>query len=346
MRQHYRLHGLHLRTVSNHPAVQRLLHHTLRCKGAKQIDKDTPLPPDSIDATLDFSVDRASPPPPVDAHHITTGEHFGIDAWRTSGQMILHYGDTTITLNSETGVAEGAIATDLLGTSPKSRDQSILYYLAAFSLSILLRARGWYPLHAAALVYDGRGILLPARSGQGKSTIALSLLRNGWTALSDDTVLLRFEEDQITTYSFRRDFRVGRDTAACFPEFDGPNWPTALSDPSKWRVDIDRIYPGQSASSCTSHLLVVPEIVDAPTSHVEPIGPKPALEQLLNEGGFFFAPDSNVANRHLAVLRHLTNQTRTYRLHAGRDILENPRTPHTLLTPLFREPTPPDGECA
>lgn len=341
MPQHYKLHGFPLRTESDHPAVQRLLHRTLRHKGAKQIDTEPILSSDGVSVTLDFRVDRAPIPPPEEAPHLNIGGQFGIDAWRTSGRMILRHEDTTVILNSETGVAEGAIATGLLDAPTKRRDQAFLYYLAAFSLSVLLRLRGWYPLHAAALVHDGRGILLPARSGQGKSTIALSLLRSGWKALSDDTVLLRPEEDQITTYSFRQDFHVSPSTAACFSEFDGSDWPTTLSDPAKWRVDIDQLYPGQSIATCKPHLLVMPERTDASESRVEPIRPKPALEQLLNQGGFFLAPNSKAADHHLAALRQLVSQTQAYRLHAGRDILEDLRTAHTLFTPLLKDAARP-----
>jgi hypothetical protein len=178
-------------------------------------------------------------------------------------------------------------------------------------------------------------VLCPAQSGQGKTTITLSLLRHGWTALSDDTVLLRAEDDRVNAHSFRRPLCVDPGAADYFPELNGPEWPPSLSDASKWRVEIDQLYPGQSESVCTPRLLVLPTIADAPTSRVEPIGPKPALEQLLRQGAVFLSSRPEVADRHLTVLRQLVGQTRTYRLQAGRDILSDPRTAHTLLNPLL-----------
>lgn len=341
MPQYYRLHDLHLRATSDHPAARRLLHRTLRYKGARHAGAETTLPSDGIDATLDFSVDRVPASPPEDARHIDISEHPGIDVWKTSNRIILRREGTTVDLNSEAGVAEAAIATDLLDAPTSRRDQALVYFLAAFSLAILLRARGWFPLHAAGLAHGGRGALLTAGSGSGKSTAALSLVRNGWTYLSDDTVLLRSEEDQIRAYSFRRDFCVDASIAAHFPELDGLEWPPSLSDPAKWQVDPGRLYPGQSAAACTPRLLVLPQLVDAPESRVEPVGTKPALERLLDQGGFFLAPGSDAADRHLAVLRRLIDQARTYRFYAGRDVLEDPRTVHTLLAPLLEDaPTP------
>ncbi|WP_148278348.1 hypothetical protein [Salinibacter ruber] len=173
------------------------------------------------------------------------------------------------------------------------------------------------------------------RSGQGKTTIALSLLRHGWAALSDDTVLLCATGNGVRAHAFRRPLCVDPGAANRFPELDGPGWPASLSDASKWQVDIDRLYPGQSESTSTPRLLVLPTIADAPTSRIEPIGAKPALEQLLAQSAFFLSSRPEVADRHLSVLRRLVDQTRTHRLHSGRDVLNEPHTAHALLAPLL-----------
>ena len=86
---------------------------------------------------------------------------------------------------------------------------------------------------------------------------------------------------------------------------------------------------------------MLPDLVDARESHVEPAATKAVLEQLISEGAFFLAPDSDVADRHLAVLRRLIDQSQAYRLHAGRDVLEAPRTIHTLLVPPLEDTSPP-----
>lgn len=48
------------------------------------------------------------------------------------------------------------------------------------SLLWLLRNHGLYALHANALVKDKVGILLVGHTGSGKTTAALSLIRQGW----------------------------------------------------------------------------------------------------------------------------------------------------------------------
>lgn len=339
MSQYYQLHGLRIRAVGDPPAVARVLDRILRYKGAEEAPAS-----ESVDVTLNFTADREAPPVPKEARHVDLGEHFGIGVLKTSDRMILRHDETMIDLRPGAGVAEGAISADCLAGQNDRRGRSLLSYLAALSLAILLRGHGWFPLHAAALTRGEHGVLISARSGGGKSTAALSLVRNGWGYLSDDTVLLRSEGERIVAYSFRRHFCVNPDLASHFPELRESEWPPALSDPAKWKVDVEQVYPGQFMATCTPRLIVLPDLVDAPKSRVEPVDPKPVLERLISQGAFFLAPNSDVADRHLAALRALIDQSRTYRLHAGRDVLEEPRTLHALLTPLLEE-VPTTGDA-
>ena len=329
MSSDYRLHGLCLRATSDDATIRKLLRRTLRYKGAEAVASGC-----SPDVTLAFRVGRSLLPPPEAAQHVGTSARCEIDVWDAPEGMLLRHNDATVAVHPDAGRAEGQVHPALFEDRDRG-ERDPLFHLVVLSLVVLLRHRGWFPLHAAALTRDGHGVLCPAQSGQGKTTITLSLLRYGWAALSDDTVLLRAEDDRVNAHSFRRSLCVDPGAAEPFPELHGPDWPRSLSDASKWRVEIDQLYPGQSASVCTPRLLVLPTIADAPMSRIEPIGIKPALEQLLRQTAFFLTPAPRVADRHLAVLRRLVNQSWTYRLHAGRDILNDPRTVHTLLAPLL-----------
>lgn len=311
-----------------------MLHRTLRYKGAKAApDSEDP------DVALDFCADRALASLPKDSRHVDTTEHGDIEVWKTSDRMVLRREETTVDIHPNTGTAKGAIDPDL-PTVHAHRRRSPLFYLITISLAVLLRHRGWFPLHAAGLSRSGRGVLFPAGSGRGKSTAALDLVQSGWQCLSDDSVLLRSGDDEIRAYSYRPDFCVDPGMEAHFPELESPEWPPSLSDSSKWQVDTDRIYPGQSIPSCTPRLVVLPEIADAAESSVEPVAAKPALEALIGQGAFLLTPDPSVADRHLTLLRHLLDQSRTYRLHAGRDVLETSDALHDMLAPLLEGATP------
>jgi hypothetical protein len=45
-------------------------------------------------------------------------------------------------------------------------------------------------LHAACVAKQGKGVLLCAKSGTGKSVLALACARNGWTFVTDDVAFL------------------------------------------------------------------------------------------------------------------------------------------------------------
>lgn len=50
---------------------------------------------------------------------------------------------------------------------------------------------GWFTVHGAVVERDGGGILMPGRSGAGKTTTALAALAGGYGFLGDDHVLVR-----------------------------------------------------------------------------------------------------------------------------------------------------------
>lgn len=64
---------------------------------------------------------------------------------------------------------------------------------------LALRARGLVFLHAGAVVWRGRGILLPGRSGSGKSSLVAALLQAGAQYLSDELAVLD-ESGQVHPY--------------------------------------------------------------------------------------------------------------------------------------------------
>ena len=54
--------------------------------------------------------------------------------------------------------------------------------------------------HAASLSYQGKGIILAADSGCGKTTLALALVRQGFKFLSDEVAALAFPSGDLTPY--------------------------------------------------------------------------------------------------------------------------------------------------
>ena len=63
--------------------------------------------------------------------------------------------------------------------------------------AIATRVNRYLILHAAAAERNGQAVLLPARSGAGKSTFSAALAADGWRLLSDEFAMIRPSDGQI-----------------------------------------------------------------------------------------------------------------------------------------------------
>lgn len=62
------------------------------------------------------------------------------------------------------------------------------------------RATGHYTLHAATVARGGRGILFPAKSYSGKSTLSVGLARRGFTLLSDEVGAIELDTGRLVGF--------------------------------------------------------------------------------------------------------------------------------------------------
>ncbi|MGB0652397.1 MAG: hypothetical protein ACPGQL_04280 [Thermoplasmatota archaeon] len=71
-------------------------------------------------------------------------------------------------------------------------------FILGSGLGVVLMQRGVLPLHAAAVVKDGRALLLAGISGAGKSTTTWRLTQEGFASMADDVVALDVGSDGVT----------------------------------------------------------------------------------------------------------------------------------------------------
>jgi serine kinase of HPr protein (carbohydrate metabolism regulator) len=81
----------------------------------------------------------------------------------------------------------------------------------------LLTRRDRQPLHAAALVQDGAGVLLYGPSGSGKSTLAYAAARSGMHVVSEDIVFVQ-RQPHLHVWGSPGPFRLLPSAAAGFAE--------------------------------------------------------------------------------------------------------------------------------
>ncbi len=72
----------------------------------------------------------------------------------------------------------------------RRREEVIPFVEWGINWCVISTRADFLQLHAATMVYDGKGVILAAGSGGGKSTLVVGLMARGWTYLSDEFALI------------------------------------------------------------------------------------------------------------------------------------------------------------
>ena len=112
-----------------------------------------------------------------------------VDVYLEGREYLLHFHDGAL-VRLYQDRAEGVVLDTALGNG-RLEDVTLT------SLAPMLRARGYYLLHAFAATHDGEAVLICGSSGSGKTTSGASLLLGGWRYLANDAVLLQQRDGAV-----------------------------------------------------------------------------------------------------------------------------------------------------
>ena len=197
-----------------------------------------------------------------------------------------------------------------------------------FALIELFKLEKLYIIHAAALEKAGRGLLIPGYSGQGKTTCCISLIRAGYRCLSDDNPFLHEGKNGLKILPFLTKIDVTERTIEFFPELRDSK-ECLYQGVEKRYFYIEDLYPHSQADTCEPNIIIFPQIVDSPKSHLELLPKNRAFEELLPHAILIL--DKSIAKQQFQTLSHLINKVDCYRLYLGRDVLELPQIIDSLL---------------
>lgn len=194
----------------------------------------------------------------------------------------------------------------------------------------LLRTRGVYAVHGAALECDGRGVLIVGPSGSGKTTACLALARAGYQCLSDDHPLLRWRNGEPELLAFPGRISATDRTIAWFPELQAAQ-DRFRRDSRKRSFELREIGGYAPVGGvCRPEALLFPRITGCARSVLEPLSKARALEELLPQT--LLVMDPQLAARQFQTMASLVRATPAYRLRFGEDPARLPE----LVDPLLR----------
>lgn len=339
----YNLHGQRLEVTASPGSLHSATATVLQNRGICRVSHGSDRAPEDIEhgsvahseRPWHIQVERtvSVPSPPPDAKRVGESERSGIAVGLSDDRLLFRTQGAAAAVDLPQGRARLSLDRHFVLEEP--RGPTLAYtHLIGFILMGLAQSAEWISLHAAVLVRDGSGVLLLAESDAGKSTTAYQLVRQGWQFVSDDSVLLRETDHGIEALSMRPHFCLDAGSERHFPELGGRGWPEMVRDEVKWRVDVERLYPGRFVSSCRPRAVVMPAIADAAESRLTPVPAQTLIPALLQQSAFRLTAGSERADRHFQRIGRLLRQCATYRFCGGRDVLEDGDRVHRLFERL------------
>jgi hypothetical protein len=157
-------------------------------------------------------------------------------------------------------------------------------------------------VHAACIAKNGRGVLLCAPSGIGKSVLALACARGGWTFVTDDVTYVLRDNETGTVMGKPEQMKFLPSAAELFPDLRA----------GKFRADQNghpfvelrtRDLNIPTAHDCVVDAIVFLQRSGNGTPHYRPVDSNDAFARLFTELPVFEMP---VRESHLASLRMLS----------------------------------------
>jgi hypothetical protein len=250
----------------------------------------------------------------------------GLNVFSTRQGFHLQCGSSVLDVDVSSGRGAGVL--DERFWSQPLQDQREFFLL---SLIMLVRSYGRYALHANGVAKEDTGFLIVGNSGCGKTTLTISLLREGWCYLSDDAVMLGRTARGIEAQAFRRGFSCAPDLAAHLPAGSAAVEGSPCLSDGKRLVDPDSLFPGRFRPRCSPQVILFPRLSGRRLSQLVPLDQTGALLGLIQQSAGLMTGRTSVAHQQLELLKDLVQQASSYQLLLGSDAYQDPASVARLL---------------
>jgi len=266
---------------------------------------------------------------PIPTHARLALRYYGLKIFFHSGRTYFTDFRSYLTLDESGRKAEAYV-------SPETIEESGMHFLThiffTISLFEMLRHQGVFFLHSAALVSpEGKGYVFPASAGQGKSTLAVYLLRRGYKYLSDDTIFLTQNGKSLNILGFEKVSHLSEEVIGRFAELKIFSDAPRLENRGKQLVDLEKAFPGSRVhENRKSGAIIFLNRVANGKSALKPMSRLEAFHQLLGQNPFAYI-NPGLAQKHLDIFKQFVAQNQVWLLESGKDWIENPNVLQGLM---------------
>ncbi len=307
-----RLQGIPIRFSGDHPEIRNCVEEFL-----SPLVGGGESPPNGV-LTFSLALLDGQPKDAPRSESKTLIQFARVSCFLEGNQWSFHTKDGSfIKAEVESGCASGYISKELVQSKPY-----IFSDLVMAPFMEMLKQRGFYGLHAAAAVKDHRCYLFPGNAESGKTTVALSLVRNGFRYMGDDKLLFRETDNQIEALAFTRRFNIDPGIALYFKELSFLKNLAPLPLSVKRPFDISRIYPDSFVSFAQPNVLIHLEMTSDTVSRIVRISPVDSFTRLIHQT--ILSSEKNTTMKQIKIFGQLVNSTESYLLYNGRDIVLAP----------------------
>ncbi len=276
-----------------------------------------------------LTVVEKPPSPPASSTRVIQSPY--VTSYSYSKEIYFTSGDgSVVCFNPITKDANGFLTRGVLN------DPLVLHSLVGAALAEAFKYYGIYFLHSAALYGNGMGYLITGDGGCGKTTASLSLVREGFKYVSDDSLFLEELDGEIIVHPFYTDFHVDQNLIERFPEVA-----RVANLPIPWgaivSANVSEIFPDSFTPHAKPNIIIFPKIISEQKSRLYPLSRLETFGRLLKQ--IMLAADKEISKNQLKMLKKLVGQVAGFELLSGRDIYKDPR----MIIRLVSQVTVQDG---
>jgi hypothetical protein len=183
-------------------------------------------------------------------------------------------------------------------------------------LKYLAKKSGIFFLHASSVAFDDtRGIIFLGNQHKGKSTLALTLLLNGYSYVAEESPSVCIHNGQPLIYGFPEPIGVGVNSLKNFPELK--KYCRDTTGPYlKHRLKYDTFCTGNALDICRPSTLFFPEYRESGPLEIREVPKLEALQRIINLELEAFTDEYNrpLAQNHMEALGALAQNTEVFEL--------------------------------